>query len=47
MLYRIGPVILLSFGLHLVVPISTAGNAQHNGGDKTLLVPEGGERISV
>lgn len=40
MLYRIGPVILFSFGLHLVAPVSTAGNVQH--GDKTLLVPERG-----
>lgn len=40
---RIGPVILFSLGLHLVVPISTAGNAQHSGGDEMLLVQEGKE----
>jgi len=47
MVYRIGPVILFGFSLHLVVPISTAGEAQHSSGEKTLLVPERGERISV
>lgn len=41
MLYRIGLVILFSFGLHLAVSISTAGNEHQGDGEKTLLGREG------
>lgn len=41
MLYRIGLVILFSFGLHLAVSISTAGNEHQGDGEKTLPGREG------
>lgn len=41
MLYRIGLVILFSFGLHLAVSISTACNEHQGDGEKTLLGREG------